>query len=271
MSRMEAEEEKKKMIDKFFGYAESPIMEWIAEHLGVQTDEVFPDYDEDSDDIGFQYKGSQYNAYLISMGPDEPSAVSTDLMQSSDDARKACSMLFDAVQMVIPSVVHTADKEYADKLRGFHCQFDEKTMSFSLIVVNTEEYKKVMAIQQYKKIMQFKSQMEQKLTEPNLEESLVSDIKKRLEQADALIGKAKEAYEMITEEDVQKEAERCDEISKQLATANKLYIVVEKINTGDVDAINEGLKRLPVFGVTYQDTEDETFTEKLKKEYALNE
>jgi hypothetical protein len=271
MSRMEAEEEKKKMIDKFFSYAESPIMEWLSEYLEVQTDEVFPDYDEDSNDIGFQYKGNQYNAYLLSMGPNEPSAVSSDLLQASDDARKACSMLFDAVQMVMPSVVHTSDKEYADKLRGFHCKFDENTMSFNLIVVNTEEYKKVMAVQEYKKIMQYKGQLEQKLAEPDLNEALILDIKNRLKQADDLIGKAKQAYEMVTEEDVQKEADRCDEITKRLADVNKLYIVVEKVDSGDVDAINEGLKRLPVFGITYQDTEDETFTEKLKKEYALNE
>ena len=271
MSRAEAEEEKKKMIDKFFNYAEAPIKEWLAEYLNTDTEKVFPDYDEDSDDIGFQYKGDQYNAYLLSMGPNEPSMVNQSLLKSSEEVRKACSMLFDAVQMVMPSVLHTTDKEFADALKGFHFQFDEDTMSFRLIVVNTEQYKKVMSVKHYQQLMHSKGLMEKKLNEPDVDENTVTEIKKYLEKVDDLVVKAKESYDAITNEAIEKEDERCKDITEKLKTANKLYIVVEKIDENDVDAINEGLKRLPVFGTTFQDTEDESFVDKLKKEYDLKD
>lgn len=271
MSRAEAEEEKKKMIEKFFNSAESPIKEWISEYLNVDPEKVFPDYDEDSDDIGFKYKNTQYNAYLISMGPNEPSMVNKNLLKSSEEVRKACSMLFDAVQMVMPSVLHTSDKEFADDLKGLHFQFDEDTMSFGLIVVNTAQYKKVMSVQHYQQVMQIKGSLEAKLNEPNTDENNISEIKKQLVKVEELIIKAKSSYEEISNEDIEKEDERCKFVTEKLKLANKLYIVVEELDSNDVDAMNEGLKRLPMFGTTYQDTEDESFVDKLKKEYDLNE
>lgn len=271
MSRMEAEEEKKKLVDKFFNYAESPIGEWLAEYLGVSENEAFPDYNDDSDDIGFQYKNEQYRAYLLSMPHDTPAQVSKKLLNDSEDARKACSMLFDAVQMVMPGVVHTADNEYAEQLKGMHCKFDEASMSFALITVNTAEYKKGMAVQQYLQVMQVKEQLEKKLAEPDLDEKTRSDFDTRMKQIADLIGKAKLAYEQVTDEDIEQEQTRCKQVDSQLEMASRLHIVVEKLDPSDPDAISESLKRLPVFGITYQDTEDETFTDKLKKEYNLTE
>lgn len=268
---MEAEEEKKKMMEKYFNCAEAPIIEWVAEYLGQKAEDVFPDCDDDSDDIGFQYDGAQYNAYLLSMEPGTKSHVPADLLDKSDDVQKACSILYDAVQQVMPCVVQTVDKEYADKLKGLHCQFDNSTMSYGFVAVNVEEYKKVMAVQQYQKLVQFKEQVNSRLAEPEISEEEKTSLQNRLKDADNLIAKAKQAYEMITEDILKAEEERCVALTKDLEKANRLYIVVEKVKAGDVDAINEGMKRLPAFGNAYQDTEDETFTEKIKREYKLNE
>ena len=269
MSRGKEEEEKKKLVDKFFNYAEAPIKEWLSEYLGVETNEVFPDYNEDSDDIGVQFNKQQYNVYLLSMNASEPSMVDPKLMSDSEEIRKACSMLFDAVQMVMPSVVHTADSKFTESLKGHHCTFDEKTMSFSLIVVNTPEYKKTTAVQQYQQSINFKKMITEKLAEPGLNENIVLEINAKMKQVDGVLSEAKKAYEEVSEEDIIKEEARCAAIREKLNTANKLYIVVDKMDAADADDINESLKRLPVFGLTYEDTEDESFVNKLKKEYDL--
>lgn len=271
MSRANAEEEKKKMMDKFFNYAEAPIMEWLSEFINVKPELAFPDYCDDSDDIGFRYKDKQYTAYLISMGPDESSKVDSKLIENSEDVRKACSMLFDAVQVVLPSVIFTADKEYADALKGLHCIFDEKTMSFKFVVINIEEYKKINAVKQYKQLHDTKTLFEQKMAESELTGDVLSNVKAQLFKIDELMLKAKKVYEETTEEMLAADEKRCELVNEKIKTANRLYVVVEESDSSDDHTLLESLKRLPTFGTMYQDTEDVSFIDMLKKEYDLKE
>ena len=42
------------IINMYFNYAEAPIKEWLAEFLNKSVEEVFPDYVDKTDLIGFE-------------------------------------------------------------------------------------------------------------------------------------------------------------------------------------------------------------------------
>jgi hypothetical protein len=283
MDRAAQEEEKKKLIDDFFNYAEVPIQEWLAEYLGENVEAVFPDYTDNSKDIGFQSDGKYYIAYYTTMGPDEPSQVPKELL-NNEQGRKACSMLFDAFQMVMPNVVQTADKEYADGLKGIHFKFDESRMAFELAIMNTSKCRKIMLIQQRQKLLHINTALEAKLAELNNPTSEVTagasitdidalkkEITDQQKQIDELLNKSSVALDAITDKEMSDEDARCETVAKTLPEKNKVYIVVEESDPDDEEVQAQSMQRLPVFGLAYQDTEDETFTERLKKQYNMND
>jgi hypothetical protein len=284
MNRAKQEEEKKRYVDKLFKYAETPIKEWLAEYLKVDTKVAFPDYADNSEDIGFKHDDKYYVAYYVTLEPGQKSKVSVDLLKNSETTRKACSQLCDAIQIVMPAVVKTAAEAYLEKIRGFYFNFDEKTMSFELLAVNAKKHEKIMAAQQLDKLFEMKSSFESKLADLDNPESAIiksgciSDLAglreetaNHLNQLKDLFAKAETVYDGISEEEIKTEDARCEEINKSMNTNNRLHLVVEESDPEDQIVRDESMKRLPVFGAAYQDTEDETFTEKLKKYYALQD
>jgi hypothetical protein len=282
MNRAEEEEERKRIITSFFNYAECPIKEWLAEYLCEDVNDVFTDFTDDSDMIGFEVDGKFYNAYLVTDDCESSSYVDEKLLKSKEQVAKACSKLFDAVKMVMPAVIQTCNEKYAERLKGLFYNFDNDKVAFSLAVINVPEYKKMMAAKQYRMILETKGKLQNMYDEykaagkfdipPNPEDPVdPHKVIEQLKNIDETMEKTQKLFDSISADEIQTESVRCESISKTLGTANKLFMVVEETDETDADVIEEGLKRLPDIGPKYEDPDEPTLTEMLKKEYDLRE
>ncbi len=260
-----SEAEKAAITNKLFDCAEAPIKEWIAGFICEDPSVVFNDYSDDVDLIGFQENDKHYNAYLVTLDCDATTNVNPELLKASEKTRKACSMLFDGTYQVFASVLQTVKKRFFDQLRNFRPVFDEPTMSFKLIRINGAAAQLRAALEQKSKAITFLAEAKEPLSAENQEK--VDSFIKGLNE---LI--VKNSKEVLDEEEV-----LCVETNKKLETYDKLCIVVEESNTDDeggnseLENVNKLLSRLPVFGLNYQDPDEENYIDKLKKEYDVAE
>jgi hypothetical protein len=257
MDRKTEEEEKAKLILKFFDYAETPIQEWLAEYLGVDVNELFEDYQDNSDIIGFKNEnnGKHYEAYLVTMSSDAGLFVDKQLLDSSEKTRKSCSMLFDAVHQVFPAVVSTINKDYADRVKFLHPKFDNDGMRFCLHRTNGAALELKLGLDARKQIIQCLN------NEKQLDPNTLENVHKRLEDVNKMI--QKNNVDVLNAEE-----KLCRELNEVLPLGTWLYLAVDE---GQSEVSEESLQRLPVFGLRYQDPDEENYIDKLKKEYSVNE
>ncbi len=255
MDRKSIEEEKTAILMKFFDYAESVIQEWIAKYLDINIDELFSGYQDNSDVLGFQSENDNkhYEGYLVVMEFDEEeSYVDSDMLEKSEKYKKTCSMLFDAVHHVFPAVVNTVNKNYKEQLKKLRPLFDNTTMSFRLYRINQSAMELQMAVEAKKQLSSFIINRPEEM-----DEETFKSIKEN-------ISKCEKTIEKNTKEILDNEEQECQYLNEKLKKTDRLYIVIDEAE--ECNPTDESLSRLPIFGLAYQDPDEETLIEKLKKE-----
>lgn len=259
MDQRISDEEQANLITKLFNCTETPIKEWISKFINEDVSYVFSDYVDDSDVIGFQENDKHYNAYVVTLDNNTDKQIDDNLLKNSEKTRKACSMLYDGVYQVFAAVIQTCSEEFHGKLKSLRPIFDEKTMSFKLLRINGKASQLQLAIEQKEKISKM-------LSNPNL--TLNDDQYNSISNA---INNFNSIITTVTPDILNIEELECKEVNVKLNNYDKLYIVVEESDDVDADNIETSLRRLPVFGLSYQDPDEENYIDKLKKEYDLNE
>ena len=258
MSKADTEAEKAAYVDKFFRCAEAPIQEWIAAYVKKTPIDLFPDYKDTSDVIGFMHDNVHYNAYLVSMPWGTDSLVDPELLKSSDKAKKACSMLYDAVRQVFMAItgsfeVHNKNDPNADLIKSLMPQFDEQRMAFHLTRVNWKALQLKTAYLQKQQIHEY-VQREQEISPDQLKA-----IQHSVEQLNRV-------FNDINKEVLDDYEELCKETNSTIKLYDWMHIVVEQSDPNDIESINNSMERLPVFGLQYHDPDEETNIDKLRNE-----
>jgi hypothetical protein len=270
MSKAETAEERAAYTEKFFNCAESIIQEWVAEFFDKPTVELFPDYQTESDVIGFMIDSKQYTAYLVTMPCDTENLVDMELLNKQDKARKACSMLFDAVREVFMAVTgalaesrttleptitpSTASELDKNMIAGLMPVFDENKMAFHLVRVNRKAMQLQAAQTQRAQIIKFLQEAKEGEISDEQQESISSGLVE--------LGKV---FTSITKEALDAEEALCNTINEKIKEKTWLHIVLEEADPDDADILNSSMKRLPMFGLQFQDPEEENYVDKLKK------
>ncbi len=256
----ETQAERAYYAQKFFDYTETPIKEWLAGFVETDVTQIFPDYVDKAEIIAFADKGQHYKAYVVPMPPDTNVLIPSGLLENNPNARKACSILFDAVREVFLAITGSIEDAKHEYLKGFMPYFDETKMAFRLKRVNRKAMQLQAANNQRKQLDQFLS---------------ANDYKAMTEEQKNLIheniSKLNEIFNLITKETMDEEEKLCEESNKKTEVYDRLYMVIEELDPDDSELENESLKRLPNFGLQYQDPEEDTYIDKLKKEYDVNE
>lgn len=262
MNKADIRTEQAAYSQKFFDYAESPIKEWIAGYLKQEVTEVFPDYVDEADIIGFMSKKKHYKAYVVPMPHDTQSLVDKNLLKNSEKMRKACSILFDAVREVFMAVVGSIEDPKLDYLKGFMPVFVEDKMAFHLLRVNRKAMQLQAADTQRKQIERFLQ---------TAKETGVSEEQKSMIQES--LNKINEVFTANTKEVMDAEEQACKLSNEDIKTSGVdwLHIVVEETDPDDQELEQESMKRLPTFGLQYQDPDEENYIDKLKKEHDIHE
>jgi hypothetical protein len=253
MDRKSTEEEKAALLMKFFDYAESPIQEWLADYLGVDVTELFADYQDNSDVLGFQLEDNKKHCdgYLINMEYGTDCYIDKTTLDKSVKYKKTCSMLFDAVHQVFPAVIGTVDEKYREQLKNLRPLFDNNTMSFKLHCINQSAAELNAAVESKRQLVPYLAQTEQ------FDTKTMDNIRMNLTKCDAVI--EKNSKSVLDEEEA-----KCRALNEQLNKINHLYIVVEESDEHNMTDFS--LSRLPLFGLQYQDPEEDSIFDTLKKE-----
>lgn len=258
--------EKQKWINKYFDLVENPIKEWIAEYFGEPIESIFDDYKVESDIMATEENGQHYFLYATSF-PDitENSITAFPIgrkeLEKCPKLSKATSVIFDAVYTVFPPVVHTMQK-FKDAMMNISIKFNQDIMAFEFTTNNILAREKNNAMQNIyickNQIEKINSDAEFRHKNPNYEE-IKSEIEKKLNENIV-------KYNSISDISIKEQEKLCELLEKKLEKAPKFYIVLEKNSRPDDDHI---MKRLPDIGSKYYDPEEESITEKLKKELSI--
>lgn len=261
MNAAQTEEEKAIFTEKCFNCTESPIKEWLAEFLNEDVSIAFTDYTDSVDEFGFQDDETKkhYNVFVVTGNPEMSSNVDLELLKRNEKARAACTMLFNAVHQVFVAVASTVTEEFSDKLMAIRPEFDPEHMAFYLRRIN-------MSASRLHAMMAQKRQLDAYLA--------TNDISKLTDEQMTHVNKAQAGIDKVlaecTKEVLDAEQSLCDTMNPQLKKLSWLYLVTEESSSNPED-LEASLGRLPTFGLTFQDPNEETYIDKLKKEYAVNE
>jgi hypothetical protein len=260
LSPLQKQEEQKKWALKCFDYAEDPIKEWIAAQLDETVETLFDDYSEESDILSIEVDKAHYTFYLTcyptDLRNDTAFHIDKEYFLSHPKLQKAASILFDAVYMVFPPVVKTMTN-MGHRIEDVFPDFEEKNMCFRFRMVNKFEMLKRQALQTLEQIRENFAKIEGKTDEQftEIREKLTTLQKEQLDKLNSL-GEA-----VIAEQEA-----KCQLQNETFRLGKRLYIAVEKNMKQQDDDI---MKRLPDFGLKYQDPEEETAIEAYKKELGM--
>jgi hypothetical protein len=244
-TKLERSLAKQQELDAMFDYAEAPVKEWLANVFEKPLMEVFPDYKSHRESIGISSNGDSFVLYFSSV-TDDRRYLFTHKDTRDDSVKKAIDVLFNALYPVYTSVV--CSSELNEKLIGVYPYFDENTMSFSLRAVN--QYT-IMLSQCQNALEQCVKKMA--TAEPN------SEYYNQLIDAR---NKVLDGIGLCTEEVIRKRDAELVDINNKYLQMPKLYLTVIK-NCLDEDEIG---RRLPTFGLEFQDPEEDNYIDRLKKE-----
>jgi hypothetical protein len=189
-------------------------------------------------------------------------------VETCEDLRKAMSMIHDSVYTVYNPVIKTMS-HMNHLMEDMFPIFDEKTMSFSFRMANkyAMEHKKVtdgikQAEIQLARLNLFFERM------PNSDAMNQSDKDKYTQalemktQLNEIIEKSNAELEKIKPEDIIEQDTKCNEVNSRPSA--RLYIVGEKNIKSSEESI---MKKLPKIATLYQDPDEDTNIDLLKKEY----
>lgn len=277
-SKQEIEEEKHGLAMKFFDYAEVPIKEWIANYLNVTQEELFGNEKDESDIINIQINNNYHQIYYtIWNTPGQPnSVIPSSEYKKHENLRKAMSIMFDAVRVVFPCVVK-AMKKLNSSMENVFPKFSQETLSFSFNMVNHLKIKKDSHTKNILNIYQQVAKVKQRIEQGKVALKVASH--KEKEEIEAMLKNGKEILDnlskslstemmdanAITDAAIAAREDECKAANAIFEKSVKLHMIIDQ-DVADDDAI---MRRLPVFGMAYQDPEEDSFVDKLKKEYGV--
>jgi hypothetical protein len=244
------------LMNMYFNYAEAPIKEWLAEYLNKPVEEVFPDYKDKTDLIGFKIEDSYYDAYIVTMEDTDQLYINKKLLDKYENYQRSFDMLLMSVHNVFSAVVNTCADEYKDALKNMRAAYDAETCKFNLLYINAKAMELQTAM--YARDQTLRYLIMNVSTTPE-------DAKNKMLE---MVNKYETTIKSYNKDVLDEEEERCKKINESLKTNTKLFIVIEeKIEEIQTE---ESLQRLPTFGRMY-DIEDESHIDKIKKEMHINE
>jgi hypothetical protein len=258
MNQSNTAAQKTAFIEKYFSCAESPIQEWLATYVKKQPIELFPDYTGNADVVGFIHNNQQYTSYLVPMPWGTESLVDAELLKSSEKARKACSMLYDSVKEIFVAITGSFNEnnpktEEADLFKSLIPMFDNDKMAFHLSRVNWKALQLKTAHLQREQIQNY-IQQNKHITDEQMT---------AIQQS---VTNIEHVFADINDDVLDEYEEKCKDTNEKIKLYDWLHIVVEPSDPNDSDTLNSSMERLPMFGLPYQDPEEETFIETLKKD-----
>ena len=247
------------IINMYFNYAEAPIKEWLAEFLNKSVEEVFPDYVDKTDLIGFEIDGTYYNAYIVTMLDTNETYINKKLLDKYDKYQRAFDMLLMSVHNVFSAVVNTCAEEYKEQLTNLRAAYDAENYKFNLLYVNIKAMELQTAMYTRAETLNYLISGGTSITDETKNKCL------------ELINKCEKTINEYNKELLDAEEEKCKKINETIQTNTKLFVVIEE-KTEESNAeystdINteESMQRLPTFGRMY-DLEEESGIDKIKKE-----
>ena len=299
LSKAEILEEQQKWAMKYFDLAETPIKEWIADYLEEDPEVLFEDYKETYDIISTEADGQYYTFYLSTDDSTDDNTdelklddstdsnidsnidklklddntdndiddntselklndnlpyfnVTKQIIQRSLSIKHAIGSLLQSVYTVYPAVSKTM-VNLKHRIEGIMPEFVEHDMYFRLKMINIPYAKKQQALQPIPEIQEQLRKIE------NVETPEVNKIRQQLSD---LYNEQLNKFNSISEQEVSDAEKQCKLENEKLKHGPFLYVHANKNNHLDNDII---YKRLPQFGLRYQDPEDETLIDKLKK------
>jgi len=233
------EEEIKKLVERHSAVLYTPMQEWIAESLDQNPAELFNDYDVDanSDVIGYMVKDTHYITYVVP-SCELDSQVNPDL--ADDNYRKSVGI----VLAMIPHVFQAVMKNISNAnviyplLRP---QFNLEKFAFELVLHSDVVFNYVQSIRDYQVCRDEEDEEDDEDGSKALALERISTYIKSLDQTTI--------------------NDHTELIKNTVLKKVYLHIVAE-------EGIDEeiGTSRLPEFGLTYQDVDEESYIDKLKKE-----
>lgn len=265
MSKAEADAETKKWTDKYFDFAESAVKEWIAETFDEDVETLFDDYTSEADVLNVKSGDDLYTLYLTSTPPVSPAfAISKEELLSDLVLQRATSMMYEAVFTVFMPVVGTMSS-MQHLVTDIFPTFDEATMSFRLVSMNAPYMKRKQLEKTFDEIKLQEKRLKS-IVAVEMSADTIKELKRKLSVA--LEANVQQGNEITNE--MCKEAQLiCDERNKAFETRVKLYVCLEK-NKSDI-VLDQKLKRMPQFGLKYQDPDEETLIDQFKQEYNIQE
>lgn len=268
LTRQEQEEEKLKYDMKKFDCADNPIKEWLSTITNIPGEELFDDYNTEGDILRIEI-GSNHYSLLLSSNPKRIGQlvngsafkIKHEKMMKNEkylELRRATSLLYDAVRLVYTPVVCVM-KKLRDKFNTTYVEFDEQHMCFSIRAVNKLAIEKKQNNATLYKIHENFN----KISHLNTPEA--DNLRSQLLDLQA---KTIKVLNNLTEEKIQEQNEYCKQLDEELKDAPKLYIILDKNVKPDDSVI---MKRLPTFGLMYQDPDEENYIDILKKELDVTE
>jgi len=178
--------------------------------------------------------------------------VTKQIIQRSLSIKHAVGSLLQSVYTVYPAVSKTM-VNLKHRIEGIMPEFVEHDMYFRLKMINIPYAKKQQALQPIPEIQEQLRKIE------NVETPEVNKIRQQLSD---LYNEQLNKFNSISEQEVSDAEKQCKLENEKLKHGPFLYVHANKNNHLDNDII---YKRLPQFGLRYQDPEDETLIDKLKK------
>ncbi len=264
LSPAEQAMERKMWMDRYFNLAENVVKEWIADYMEESPEVVFDDYKEKSDVIGTEEEGTHYTAYLDIYKPDEIQVhengstntfiLNQGQLKTMPKVSRAVSLVFDSVYAVYMPIVHTMTN-MVDKIKDIFPKFDETTMSFELCMINRLAQEKEKLRNTVYRILAEKEKLSK------IEGEKADELRKQLQELET---KTMIEHNEITLSQVEAQQTLCDLTNAILKQAPRLCIVLERGIPEDTEHI---MQRLPEFGVKYQDPDENTLIDQIKKEH----
>lgn len=244
-------DEKKKWSMKFFDYAENPIKSWISEYLQEDIDFIFNDYKDEVDIISTNYNNDYYTFYFSNISNESSPNfdISEEDFKNSTKLRQATSILYDAANTVYVPIIKTMSN-MSHRMENIFLEFVEKNMYFRFIMINNLLLKKNFYIRSL--------------------QQLEVEISKKNENYNKLLTDREKLFieiNNINDIDIKALDEECKIVNNKLENGPFLYIHASKN-----EEIKKELKykRLPEFGLKYQDPDEDNYIDIIKKEYDIH-
>lgn len=254
VTKQDAAEEKYRWAMKYFDYAEQPIKQVLSRYMADKHGVDCPT-DCEYDVLGFEQSGQSYKMYLSTDGTEAMTMTDHEL-GTNPKIQEAAAILYKAMQTAFMPVLNTIyggnSQEIKDDISHLTMKFDETGNCFYLQKINR------LAMEQ----QQISNMILDILNEENKHGPSHPNAQKLGEYKLELITR----YNKINQDTVDYRQNIADAFNSNVVNQQyRVYMCLSQVaEQGDL-----AMKRLPSFGMPYQDPDEETELDKFKKENAV--